>query len=98
MNRADLIDFVSDITSLTKIETGKAVDAVFDAITAALGRGEEFTMVGFGSFSVTDRPAREGRNPRTGEALQIAACKVPTFKPGKKLKEAVNASKIDTKL
>ena len=91
MNRAELVDHVADITNLTKIDAGKAVDAVFDAITAALGRGEEFTIVGFGSFSVTERAAREGRNPRTGEPLQIAASKAPSFKPGKKLRDAVKA-------
>ena len=91
MNRAELVDHVADITNLTKIDAGKAVDTVFDAITAALGRGEEFTIVGFGSFSVTERAAREGRNPRTGEPLQIAASKAPSFKPGKKLREAVKA-------
>ena len=91
MNRADLIAHVADIASLPKTATGKAVDAVFDAITAALARGEEFTLVGFGSFSVSDRPARVGRNPKTGAEIVIPASKVPKFKVGKKLKDAVNA-------
>ena len=63
---------------------------MFDAIGAALARGEEFTMVGFGSFSVTARPARLGRNPKTGEPIEIPACKMPKFKVGKKLKDVVN--------
>lgn len=64
---------------------------MFEAIGAALARGEEFTQIGFGSFSVTERAAREGRNPKTGEPIQIPASKAPSFKAGKKLKEAVNA-------
>ena len=73
MNRADLITRVADTTGLPKADTGKAVDATFEAITAALVRGEEFTLVGFGTFAVTERAAREGRNPKTGEPIQIPA-------------------------
>ena len=98
MNKSDLVTHVATVASLTKADTTKAVDAVFDAITTALGRGEEFTLVGFGSFSITERPARTGRNPQTGEPVQIAASKAPKFKVGKKLKDAVNASRIDTNL
>lgn len=89
MNRADLITRVADTTGLAKIDTGKAVDATFEAIGATLARGEEFTLVGFGSFSVTERAEREGRNPKTGEPIQIPASKAPKFKPGKVLKGAV---------
>jgi len=91
MNRADLVTHIADLTNLPKNVTGTAVDAVFTAITAALARGEEFTLVGFGSFGVTERAAREGRNPRTGEPIRIPASKAPTFKSGKKLKDAINA-------
>ena len=89
MNRADLITRVADTTGLAKIDTGKAVDATFEAIGATLARGEEFTLVGFGSFSVTERAEREGRNPKTGEPIQIPASKAPKFKPGKVLMGAV---------
>lgn len=89
MNRADLITRVADTTGLAKIDTGKAVDATFEAIGATLARGEEFTLVGFGTFAVTERAAREGRNPKTGEPIQIPASKAPKFKPGKVLKGAV---------
>ena len=91
MNRTDLITHVANITNLPFLATGKAVDAVFDAIAAALARGEEFTLVGFGSFSVGDRPSRGGRNPKTRAEIVIPASKVPKFKVGKKLKDAVNA-------
>ena len=91
MNRADLVNHVADIASLPKAATGKAVDAVFEAIRDAMVRGEEFTQVGFGSFSVTERPAREGRNPKTGETIQIPAGKVLKFKAGKVLKSVVNS-------
>ena len=89
MNKSDLITRVADTTGLAKIDTGKAVDATFEAIGATLARGEEFTLVGFGSFSVTERAEREGRNPKTGEPIQIPASKAPKFKPGKVLKGAV---------
>ena len=89
MNRADLITRVADTTGLPKADTGKAVDATFEAITAALVRGEEFTLVGFGTFAVTERAAREGRNPKTGEPIQIPASKAPKFKPAKVLRGAV---------
>ena len=91
MNRADLVNHIADITNLSKADTGKAVDAMFDAIRDALARGEEFTQVGFGSFSVTERAAREGRNPKTGETIQIPAGKALKFKAGKVLKGVVNA-------
>ena len=89
MNKSDLTTHIADITGLPKTATAKAVDAVFESITAALGRGEETTLVGFGSFSMTERPARTGRNPQTGEAIEIPASKAPKFRPGKALKGSV---------
>ncbi len=88
MNKSDLIDHIADIASLPKDATGKAVDAVFEAIAAALAKGEEVTFKGFGTFAVTERPARMGRNPNTGEPLAIEASRAPKFKAGKSLKGA----------
>jgi DNA-binding protein HU-beta len=90
MNKGELIDTVSTRTSLPKAEAAQAVDAVFDAITAALKAGDTVSLVGFGTFVVKARAARAGRNPRTGETITIAASKVPGFKAGKGLKDAVN--------
>ncbi len=91
MNKADLIAAIAASTDQTNASVTKTIDAALTTITAALARGEEINLTGFGSFSVTDRAARQGRNPRTGEATEIAASKAPKFKAGKKLKEAVNA-------
>jgi DNA-binding protein HU-beta len=91
MNKTDLVAAVAEATDLTKADAAAATDAVFDAITAALKDGDTVSMIGFGSFAVSERAAREGRNPRTGETIQIAAAKQPKFKPGKGLKDAVNA-------
>ena len=90
MNKAELIDAVSGQTGLAKTEATKAVDAVFDSITAALKAGDTVALLGFGTFVVKGRAARAGRNPRTGETIEIAASKVPGFKAGKALKDAVN--------
>lgn len=90
MNKNDLVAHVADSTGLTKNDATKAVDAVFDSITDALKDGDEVRLVGFGSFSVAERAASEGRNPRTGEKIMIAASKQPKFKAGKALKDAVN--------
>ena len=90
MNKNDLVAHVADSTGLTKNDATKAVDAVFDSITDALKGGDEVRLVGFGSFSVAERAASEGRNPRTGEKIMIAASKQPKFKAGKALKDAVN--------
>ena len=90
MNKPDLVAKVAELSGLTKAEADKATDAVFTAITAALKAGDDVRLVGFGSFSVSARPAREGKNPRTGEKLTIAASKAPKFSAGKGLKEAVN--------
>jgi DNA-binding protein HU-beta len=90
MNKSDLADAVAEATDTSKADATKAVDCVFETISAALKSGDGVQLIGFGSFSVTDRAAREGRNPRTGETLQIAASKQPKFKAGKALKDAVN--------
>lgn len=90
MNKADLVARVAELSGMTKADTEKAVEATFDAITNALKSGEEVRLVGFGSFSVASRAASEGRNPRTGEKIQIPASKQPKFSAGKGLKDAVN--------
>ncbi|MGH8509398.1 MAG: HU family DNA-binding protein [Gammaproteobacteria bacterium] len=90
MNKTDLIDVVAESADLPKASAGRAVDAMVNAITKALKKNDEVTLVGFGTFSVRKRAARAGRNPRTGETIKIAASKVPAFKPGKALKDAVN--------
>jgi DNA-binding protein HU-beta len=90
MNKAELVAAVAEIAGLTKADTEKAVDATFDAITSTLKSGDEVRLIGFGSFSVSQRAATEGRNPRTGEKIQIAASKNPKFSAGKGLKDALN--------
>ena len=90
MNKADLIAAVADATGLAKADADKAVDGILDTITAALKDGDEVRLVGFGTFSVANRAAGEGRNPRTGEKIAIAASRQPKFSAGKGLKEAVN--------
>ncbi len=90
MNKNEFIDRVADMSNLSKHDTTRAVDAVFDAITSALKRGDDVRLVGFGTFSAAKRAAREGRNPRTGETIQIAASIQPKFSPGKGLKDALN--------
>ena len=90
MNKSELIDAVSNSTELTKSDAARAVDGVIGAITQALKSGDQVTVVGFGTFLVRQREARAGRNPRTGETIQIKASKVPAFKAGKALKDAVN--------
>lgn len=91
MNKNDLIAEVADRSGLSKADATKAVDYVFDIITDSLKKEEEVRLVGFGTFNVSQRAATEGRNPRTGEAIQIPASKQPKFKAGKGLKDAVNA-------
>ena len=90
MNKNDIAEAVAEATDTSKADAAKAVDCVFETISDALKNGDGVQLIGFGSFSVTDRAAREGRNPRTGETLQIAASKQPKFKAGKALKDAVN--------
>ncbi len=90
MNKNDLISSVSNSAGLSKGDASKAVDSVFDKITGSMRYGNEVRLVGFGTFSVAQRKATTGRNPRTGETIQIPARKQPKFKAGKALKEAVN--------
>ena len=91
MNKAELVDAISDSAGLSKADAGKAVDAVFDSISSELSGGGEVRLVGFGTFAVANRAATKGRNPRTGEEIQIPASKQPKFKAGKGLKDAVNS-------
>ncbi|MBB5751225.1 HU family DNA-binding protein [Prosthecomicrobium pneumaticum] len=90
MNKNDLIAAVAEQTGLSKASAGEAVDATFKAIEGALKAGDEVKIIGFGNFSVAKRAATEGRNPRTGETIEIAASNTPKFKAGKGLKDAVN--------
>lgn len=90
MNKNDLIAAVADNTGLSKADATKAVDGVLESVTSELKSGGEVRLVGFGTFSVANRAASTGRNPRTGESIQIPASKQPKFKAGKALKDAVN--------
>jgi DNA-binding protein HU-beta len=90
MNKGDLIDVVSGDTGMSKADATRAVESVLDSITKALKGGQQVSLVGFGTFVVKARAARQGRNPRTGETIEIAASRVPGFKAGKALKDAVN--------
>lgn len=87
MNKSELIAKVAEATDLSKKDVTKAVDAVFEAITEALQAGDKVQLVGFGNFEVRERSARKGRNPQTGEEIDIPASKVPAFRPGKQLRE-----------
>ena len=91
MNKNDLISSVAESSGLTKADAGRAVDGVFDSIASALASGDDVRIVGFGSFSDANRAASTGRNPRTGEEIQIPASKQPKFKAGAPLKSAVNS-------
>ena len=90
MNKAELIAAVAENAELTKKDAEKAVKAFIDVVTDELKKGEKVQVVGFGTFEVAERAAREGRNPQTGEAMKIAASKSPKFKAGKALKDALN--------
>lgn len=90
MNKSDLVAAVASAAGISKASASDAVDATFDAITSALSSGGEVRLTGFGSFSVSNRSARTGRNPQTGATIKIAASKQPKFKAGKGLKDAVN--------
>jgi DNA-binding protein HU-beta len=90
VNKNDLISQVSERAGITKADAAKAVDATFDVIAHSLKAGDEVRVVGFGTFSVSERAASEGRNPRTGEKIVIPASKQPKFKAGKGLKDEVN--------
>ena len=91
-NKQDLIAKVAEATELTKKDSAAAVDAVFSAIESFLAEGEKVQLIGFGNFEVRERAARKGRNPQTGEEIEISASKVPAFKAGKALKDAVKYS------
>ncbi|GEK90947.1 HU family DNA-binding protein [Alkalibacterium kapii] len=90
-NKAELIEKVASSADLSKKDATAAVEAVFDSIKDTLADGEKVQIIGFGNFEVRDRAARKGRNPQTGEEIQIPATKVPAFKAGKALKDAVKA-------
>ncbi|MFC2075545.1 HU family DNA-binding protein [candidate division KSB1 bacterium] len=90
MTKADLIELVAAEAGVSKKEASAAVEAIIGGITSALAKGDSVSLVGFGTFSVSSRAARTGRNPATGAAIQIPASKAPKFKAGKPLKEAVN--------
>ena len=90
MNKNELVASVAEASGLSKADAGRAVDGVIGSITDALKSGGDVRIVGFGTFSVANRKATTGRNPRTGEPIQIKASKMPKFKPGTPLKEAVN--------
>ena len=90
MNKAELIDVVASEADISKTDASNAVDAVINGITSSLRKGDSVTLVGFGTFSVSDRAARTGRNPRTGEHITIPASRSPKFKAGKALKDALN--------
>ena len=90
MNKAELIDAVADAADISKAAAGRSVDTVLEVITESLKKGNAVTLVGFGTFNTRRRNARTGRNPRTGEPIQIAASNLAVFKPGKALKDALN--------
>ncbi len=90
MNKSELIEAVASAADLSKADSARAVDGVIAAVTEALKSGDQVTVVGFGTFLVRKREARTGRNPRTGQSIEIAASNVPAFKAGKALKDAVN--------
>ncbi len=89
MNKTELINSVAEATELTKKDATKAVEAVFETIQSTLAKGDKVQLIGFGNFEVRERAARKGRNPQTGKEIDIAASKVPAFKAGKALKDAV---------
>lgn len=90
MNKQDLVSKVASASGLTKTDAERAIDATIKSITDTLKKGDEVRLIGFGTFAVVDRPATEGRNPRTGEPLKIPATRLPKFRAGKQLKDAVS--------
>ena len=94
MNKNELISAVADEVGLTKAQTAEAVDATFAAIATALKNGDEVRIIGFGNFSVSERAASEGRNPRTGEAVHVEEKHIPFFKTGKNLRERLNTDMV----
>lgn len=91
MNKSQLIDQIASDSNISKAAAGRVVDAFVASVTDSLSKGDDVALVGFGTFSVRERAARTGRNPQTGKEIQIAAAKVPAFRPGKGLKDAVNS-------
>lgn len=90
MNKAELIDQMAASADISKASATRALDAMLDAVTDSLKQSEQVVLVGFGTFSVKERAARTGRNPQTGAPIQISAARIPAFKPGKALKDALN--------
>ena len=90
MNKAEFVEAIAAATGYTNVVTKETVDAMIEVVKSSLKKGKDIRLVGFGTFSVAKRKATTGRNPRTGEAIKIKACKLPKFKAGKSLKESVN--------
>jgi DNA-binding protein HU-beta len=90
VNKSELIEAIAASADIPKAAAGRALDAMVDSISGALKKGDQVALVGFGTFAVKERAARTGRNPRTGDPIEIAAAKIPSFKAGKALKDAVN--------
>lgn len=90
MNKSELIEAIAASADIPKAAAGRALDAMVDSITGALKKGDQVALVGFGTFAIKERAARTGRNPRTGDPIEIAAANIPSFKAGKALKDAVN--------
>lgn len=90
MNKTELVSAIAEKSGLSKADSEKALNALTDAVTSELKNGGKVQLVGFGTFEVSERAARTGKNPQTGEPLEIAACKAPKFKAGKALKDALN--------
>lgn len=90
MNKSQLVDQIAASADISKAAAGRALDSIIEGVTDALKAGDSVALVGFGTFSVRERAARTGRNPQTGATIEIAAAKVPAFKAGKALKDAVN--------
>lgn len=90
MNKTELVDRIAEAADISKASAGRALDAALDAITDSLKEADPVSLVGFGTFTVRERAARTGRNPQTGAPINISAAKVPAFKPGKALKDALN--------
>ncbi|MES2701557.1 MAG: HU family DNA-binding protein [Bacteroidota bacterium] len=93
MNKAELIDQIAKDADLTKTQANEALDSFTNSVVATLKKGDTVTLVGFGTFSVSARAARNGRNPQTGETIKIKAAKVPKFKPGKDFKDKIDGAK-----
>jgi DNA-binding protein HU-beta len=90
MNKTEIIEAMADAADISKAAAGRALDGMVDSIITALAKGDQVSLIGFGTFTVRERAARTGRNPQTGESIQIKASKTPSFKAGKALKDAVN--------